>query len=128
MRCFVHRDAEAVGTCRGCSKGVCAECVVDLGHSISCRGSCEVKAQALHSQSMQSGVLLRAQRKNRFFAPALFLVMGIAIVLFAGGGGSPFNYGNVMGGGFILFGIVLAVIQQRYARELDRSEQPPRQR
>jgi membrane protein implicated in regulation of membrane protease activity len=77
---------------------------------------------------MQSGVLLRAQRRNRFFAPALFLVMGIAIVLVAGGGGSPFNYGNVMGGGFILFGIVLAVIQQRYARELDRSDQPPRRR
>jgi membrane protein implicated in regulation of membrane protease activity len=82
----------------------------------------------LHSQSMQSGVLLRAQRRNRFFAPALFLVMGIAIMLFAGGGSSAFNYGTVMGGGFIVFGIVLAVIQQRYARELDRSEQPPRQR
>jgi len=38
------------------------------------------------------------------------------------------NYGTVMGGGFIVFGIVLAVIQQRYARELDRSDQPPRQR
>jgi membrane protein implicated in regulation of membrane protease activity len=77
---------------------------------------------------MQSGVLLRAQRRNRFFAPALFLVMGIAIMLFAGGGGSAWNYGTVMGGGFIVFGLVLAVIQQRYARELDRSEQQPRQR
>jgi len=125
MRCFVHRDTEAVGTCRGCSKGVCAECVVDMGHSISCRGACEKKAQALHSQSMQSGVLLRAQRRNRFLAPALFLVMGVAIILFAGGG-SVLNYGTVMGGGFVLFGIVLAVLQQRYARELDRSEQPPR--
>jgi multisubunit Na+/H+ antiporter MnhB subunit len=125
MRCFVHRDVEAVGTCRGCSKGVCAECVVDLGHSISCRGACEAKAQALHTQSMQSGVLLRAQRRNRFLAPALFIVMGIAIVLFAGGGGAPFNYGTVMGGGFILFGIVLAVLQQRYARELDRSSHSP---
>jgi hypothetical protein len=126
MRCFVHRDVDAVGTCRGCSKGVCAECVVDLGHSISCRGSCETKAQALHTQSMQSGVLLRAQRRNRFFLPALLLVMGIAIVLFAGGGRSAWNYGTVMGGGLILFGIVLAAIQQRYARELDRSNQPPR--
>ena len=126
MRCFVHRDVEAIGTCRGCSKGVCAECVVDLGHSISCRGSCEAKAQALHTQSMQSGVLLRAQRRNRFFAPAVLLVMGTAIILFAGGGRSALNYGTVMGGGVILFGIILAVLQQRYARELDRSSQPPR--
>jgi hypothetical protein len=72
-------------------------------------------------------VLLRAQRRNRFFAPAVLLVMGTAIIFFAGGGRSALNYGTVMGGGFILIGIILAVLQQRYARELDRSSQPPRQ-
>lgn len=127
MRCFVHRDVEAVGTCRACNKGVCPDCVVDLGHSISCRGSCETKAQSLHSQSAQSVVLLRAQRRNRFFAPALFILMGLGLMIFLGTGGSPLNFGTVMGGGFLVFGIVLAAIQQRYARELDRSDKAPRQ-
>lgn len=30
MRCLNHRDREAVGTCKACSKGLCAECAVDL--------------------------------------------------------------------------------------------------
>jgi hypothetical protein len=72
---------------------------------------------------MQSGVLLRAQRRNRFFTPALFVVIGVAIIVFVGGGRSVFNFGTVMGGTFIVFGLVLAVIQHRSARELDRSEQ-----
>ena len=28
MRCFYHQDKEAVGTCKSCGKGVCAECAI----------------------------------------------------------------------------------------------------
>jgi hypothetical protein len=95
MRCFVHHDLEAVGTCRACNKGLCRECASDLGHSISCRGACEEKAK---------------------------FALGAAFVIYGSGGNSALNLGTVMGGGFIVFGSVLAVLSQRYARELNRRD------
>jgi hypothetical protein len=47
MRCFYHQDREAVGSCKSCGKGVCAECAVDLGKGLACRNRCEDAAKAL---------------------------------------------------------------------------------
>src|SRR6185369_14793503 len=47
MRCFYHRDKEAVGSCKSCGKGVCAECAVDLGKGLACRSRCEESARAI---------------------------------------------------------------------------------
>jgi len=120
MRCFIHHDVEAVGTCRACNKGLCPECALDLGHSISCRGDCERKAALLHSQVAQSAVILRTQRRNRFLGPVFFIAMGVAFAIYAGDGNLALNLGTVVGGGFIVFGLILAVLGQRYAKELDR--------
>jgi hypothetical protein len=47
MRCFYHQDKEAVGLCKSCAKGVCAECAVDLGNALACRNRCEERAQSV---------------------------------------------------------------------------------
>jgi len=47
MRCFYHQDKEAVGLCKSCAKGVCAECAVDLGNALACRNRCEERAQSI---------------------------------------------------------------------------------
>lgn len=47
MRCFYHQDREAVGLCKSCAKGVCAECAVDLGNSLACRNRCEERARSV---------------------------------------------------------------------------------
>ena len=118
MRCFVHQDREAVGTCRACNKGLCPACVNDLGHSISCRGDCERKAHTLNAQVAQSAVVFSTQRRNRFFGPAFFVAMGVGFILFASDGKWGLNLGTVMGGGFVLFGIILGGLGHRYAKEL----------
>jgi hypothetical protein len=74
----------------------------------------------LNSQVAQNSVVLQTQRRNRFFAPALFVSMGLALAIYASDGRSVLNLGTVMGGAFICFGIILAVINQRYAKELER--------
>ena len=122
MRCFVHHEVEAVGTCRACNKGICRECASDLGHSICCRGNCEEKAKLLHSQVAQGSIALRTQRRNRFFGPIFFLVIGAALLIWGSDGSTALNLGTVMGGAFIVFGGILAAMSQRYAKELDRSE------
>lgn len=38
---FYHAQAEAVGICRNCQKGICAKCAADLANGIACKGKCE---------------------------------------------------------------------------------------
>ena len=40
MKCFQHREADAIGTCRNCSRGLCPECVA-VGAALTCKGRCE---------------------------------------------------------------------------------------
>jgi hypothetical protein len=47
MRCFYHKDKDAVGSCKSCGKGLCVECAVDLGKGLACRGRCEESARAI---------------------------------------------------------------------------------
>jgi hypothetical protein len=47
MRCFYHQTNEAVGTCKSCGKGVCADCAVDLVKGLACRNHCEESAKAI---------------------------------------------------------------------------------
>jgi hypothetical protein len=94
-----------------------------LDHSISCKGNCENKANVLHAQLAQSAVVIDTQKRNRFFLPAFFIVMGVAFILFASDARSVLNFGTVAGGGFVAFGVVLIILVQRYAKELEHKSQ-----
>jgi hypothetical protein len=49
MNCFNHRDQAAVAVCKACGKGLCPECLAQVGSSIACRDSCENRAAVLDS-------------------------------------------------------------------------------
>jgi hypothetical protein len=47
MRCYYHREADALGVCRSCQRGICAACVAEVEpDGIACVGRCEAAAQA----------------------------------------------------------------------------------
>jgi hypothetical protein len=48
MRCFYHRDRDAVGACKSCGRGVCPECAFELPNGLACRGRCEDEVRALN--------------------------------------------------------------------------------
>lgn len=119
MLCFRHEDAQAIGTCRACNKGLCRQCAVDHAHSISCKGQCEEKARTLDLQVRQSAVVLRTQGRNRYILPTFFMFSGLVLAIFAHRGDTWFGPGSLLGIGFVVLGVVLAVLGSRYKRELD---------
>ena len=130
MRCFVHHDHEAVGICRACSKGLCPDCSVDLGHSISCRGDCEKKAQKMHTEFVRgmammnrSEAILNAQRRNRFFVPVYLFFLGAIMIGFGFNyvPDPPSNFVVAVGVVIIVFGIVRLVLNQRMYKTIDRN-------
>ena len=47
MKCFAHRDADAVGSCRNCGRGLCGVCAGDGDKKLACQGACQTEVIAL---------------------------------------------------------------------------------
>jgi hypothetical protein len=48
MKCYTHRSADAVGTCKACCKGVCEACAFDSGNGLACKENCVEEVQAVN--------------------------------------------------------------------------------
>jgi len=73
MKCFYHAQADAVGTCKHCHRGVCRECAAERDGGIACRGRCEGavdQVNALIARNIQVGV---KARPLSFVALAVFV-------------------------------------------------------
>jgi len=47
MKCFYHPDADAVGLCKHCSRGVCHECAAERAGGLACKGIHDDKVDQL---------------------------------------------------------------------------------
>ena len=59
MRCFYHPQAEAVGVCKNCMRGLCTGCAADVGNGLACRERCEAQV------AMRNDIIARASTANR---------------------------------------------------------------
>jgi hypothetical protein len=106
VRCFNHLDREAVAACKACSKGLCPECAVDLGHGIACRGTHEVSVNALNEMTTRASRVQAVNTKGRFTAPAFYAVMG-SLFLCWGLYHNRDAFLCLLGGAFLLYGLVI---------------------
>jgi hypothetical protein len=85
MRCFTHREIEAVAVCRGCGRGTCSECLTDVGGVIACRGRCEGRVAALEQVLAGDGAArLRGRETYRLAAQQQRMRAIVFLVLLAG--------------------------------------------
>src|SRR3990172_5096998 len=49
MRCFFHRDRDAIAGCKSCGRALCDECIVEVGKSLACRDRCEDDVRQLNT-------------------------------------------------------------------------------
>lgn len=77
MKCFNHRDSEALGTCRICGKGICELCLHDSGRGISCNTKCVETLEYendLYSQSIEKRNIYRKDKHPSPYVLLLFLM------------------------------------------------------
>ena len=48
MNCFNHPEKPAIGVCKSCYKGLCAECVAPLPNGLACRDTCEARVTLMN--------------------------------------------------------------------------------
>lgn len=83
MRCFVHHDAEAVGVCKCCFKGMCAACAIPVTNGLACSAVCRPVAEdiaQLQLVTLRNQGILRAQRLIQPVIAALFVLTGASAV------------------------------------------------
>jgi hypothetical protein len=83
MKCYYHRDHDAVGLCKSCEKGLCPECAVDLGKGLACRDRCELEAKALIAlvekniqMTGKASAMLRMGKQTYLLSAIFFIVLG----------------------------------------------------
>jgi hypothetical protein len=74
MKCFYHLQTDAVAICKNCSKGLCMECVADVGNGVACKGKCESEVQAVN-QMIQRGI--RAKNVYGSYYKRLAIIFGL---------------------------------------------------
>jgi hypothetical protein len=83
MKCFTHRDTDAVALCQNCGKGLCGACAVASGDGMSCAGACAEKVCLAASVVRQQARGYAAMHKALSVIMACVLLMGF-IGLFGG--------------------------------------------
>jgi hypothetical protein len=111
MRCFYHADREAVGVCKSCQRGICHECIADVGKGIACKNRCEDDARGLVAladaairQQPANEFIVARMRRNRLVTAIFYLLLGGGFVVT--GILYPYvRFGAYLGAVFVVFGI-----------------------
>jgi len=82
MRCYYHRDVDAVATCRNCCRGLCEGCTADVNKMSACRGRCEADVAAVQALLARSdSAFTTAARQMRIAAFICVLFAALFVVL-----------------------------------------------
>ena len=91
MQCFYHPDQPALGICKYCNRGICAECISEVEDSLACKNRHEEKVrvidQLVERNLLQAGRVGSVYRRNAIFyflSGALFSGFGLYQVKWAG--------------------------------------------
>ena len=91
MNCYYHPDQPAVGICKHCQRGLCADCVAEVDDSLACKDRHEEQVRVLEALTarnlLQAGRVGSVYRRNALFyflSGALFAGFGLYQIRFAG--------------------------------------------
>jgi hypothetical protein len=117
-----HTTAECINiyglVSKSCGKGLCIECAAQVDRSLACKTTCIDEVAALNAQIRKARVTLSAQKRYRIFLPSLFMALGTLFIVMDYLDTDGLYYGAIPGAVFFLFGVALAFINRRWAKEM----------
>jgi hypothetical protein len=84
MRCFYHPQADAVGTCKHCHRGLCSGCAAEREGGLACPDRCEAAVDAVNAlirRNVQLGVRSRPVSLVAFFVFVTALITLLYLAL-----------------------------------------------
>ncbi len=104
MNCFYHPDQSAIGLCKHCQRGLCAECAAVMDDVLACKGRHEDEVHALEQLTARN--LFQSKRVGSgYMRNAIFY--GSVGVVFAGFGLWQLKWLGLQAVVFLLLGAFL---------------------
>ena len=105
MKCFNHPSVDAVANCKSCSRGLCRDCIAEVGLSCSCRNRCEYDVAALN-ELLERGRTAYQKTSAVYFRSGLFTSLLGAVFVFIGAVGVSRTKGGEWGYLPLLIGLL----------------------
>lgn len=83
MKCFNHPTVDAVASCKSCCRGLCRDCIAEVGRSCSCRNRCEEDVAALNDL-FERGRTVYQKTSAAYFRSGIFISLLGVLFLFLG--------------------------------------------
>src|SRR5262249_47400783 len=122
MKCFNHHQSDAIGICKACCKGICAECATDVGGGLACTATCIGAVQQITALVRANAAASSIGRgRVAYLWPAFLVVMGVLFAV------TPFlsedpprspMFAVALGSVFVLFGVLLGAYQHLWRKKL----------
>jgi sulfite exporter TauE/SafE len=104
VNCFYHPAVPAIGLCKYCQRGICAECAAVVDDVLACKNRHEDEVRALEQLAARS--LFQSRRAaSAYMRNATFY--GLVGLAFAGFGLWQLNWLGLQAALFILLGVFL---------------------
>jgi hypothetical protein len=104
MVCYYHQDRPAIGLCKYCQRGVCAECGATVGDSLACKGLHQQQVLAMEAL-MQKNILQSKRVGSDYLRNTIFY--GIVGILFAAFGISQLRFLGLQALVYLMIGLAL---------------------
>lgn len=114
MNCFQHRAIAAIGLCKSCGKGLCADCAAEVPNGLACRDRCEGRVRSINEMLDRNARVANSQMRS---TAAFVLLMGLGLLTFAlleyeGGHVGVALFCGMFGAFFVLFGLTRLVAKR----------------
>ena len=104
MNCYYHPGQPAAGICKHCQRGLCTDCITEVGDILACKDRHEEQVRALNALTTRN--LLQAGRVgSNYLRNAIFYLL--SGVLFAGFGLYQYRFAGLQAIFLILIGLFL---------------------
>ncbi|HNQ73210.1 MAG TPA: hypothetical protein PKN95_06350 [Verrucomicrobiota bacterium] len=81
MKCFYHQEVDAAGLCKSCGRGLCRECIAEVGLSCSCRNRCEADVATLNDLVERGRTAYQKTSATYFQSGWFILLLGIPFLV-----------------------------------------------
>jgi len=82
VNCFNHPDKTAIGFCKSCCKGLCANCAAALPNGLACRDACEDRVTLINRIIDNNQKVISTANAQIRSSGLFILVLGVLFCLF----------------------------------------------
>ena len=104
MNCYYHPDTPAIGLCKYCQRGLCADCAAHAGDSLACKNLHEEQVRAMEALFQRN--ILQAKRVGSDYARNTIFYGSVGI-LFTAFGASQLKWLGAQAAVYLLIGLAL---------------------